>query len=140
MAESVSQNTANATDVSSGHSLKPKEKNRRKLWFFFFGAGALFIGVAALGVYTRNAWTTQLQQSTNRAAQMVVQITHPEMAVGLTHLQLPRQTLPSTAPPIFAHPRRPLQRRPSATPATRKPPPVLARLRTPRPLPPPAQA
>src|SRR5258707_2033285 len=102
MAESVSQNTANATDVSSGHSLKPKEKNRRKLWFFFFGAGALFIGVAALGVYTRNAWTTQLQQSTNRAAQMVVQITHPEMAVGMIHLQLPGQTMPYTDAPIFA--------------------------------------
>src|SRR5260221_11133901 len=102
MAESVSQNTANATDVSSGHSLKPKEKNRRKLWFFFFGAGALFIGVAALGVYTRNAWTTQLQQSTNRAAQMVVQITHPEMAVGMIHLHLPAQTMPYTDAPTSA--------------------------------------
>jgi RND family efflux transporter MFP subunit len=102
MAESVSQNTANATEVSSGHSLKPKEKNRRKLWFFFFGAGALFIGVAALGVYTRNSWTAQLQQRTNQAAQMVVQVTHPEMAVGMIHLQLPGQTMPYTDAPILA--------------------------------------
>ncbi len=102
MAESLNQNTAKATVVSSGISLKPKEVDRRKLRFFSFAAGALFIGVATLGVYTRNASTAKLQQRTNQAAQMVVQVTHPEMAVGMIHLQLPGQTMPYTDAPILA--------------------------------------
>src|SRR6267154_4410067 len=102
MAESLNQNTSKATEVSSGPSLKPKETHRRRLRFFFFTAGALFIGVATLGVYTRNTWTAQLQQRTNQAAAMVVQVTHPEMAVGMIHLQLPGQAMPYTDAPIFA--------------------------------------
>src|ERR1700726_3405635 len=102
MAESVNQNTSTETEVSSSPSLKPKEKNRRKLRFFFFAAGALFIGVATLGIYTRNTWTAPLQQRTNQAAQMVVQVTHPEMAVGMIHLQLPGQAMPYIDAPIFA--------------------------------------
>jgi multidrug efflux pump subunit AcrA (membrane-fusion protein) len=102
MAESVSQNTSKEAEASSGPSLTPKEKNRRRLRFFFLAAGALFIGVATLGIYTRNTWTAQLQQSTNQAAQMVVQVTHPEMAVGLIHLELPGQAMPYSDAPIFA--------------------------------------
>src|SRR6266436_8579875 len=102
MAESVIQNTSNEAEVSSGPSLKPKEKNRQKLRFFLFAAGVLSIGVATLGVYTRNTWTAQLQQRTNQAAQMVVQVTHPEMAVGMIQLQLPGQAMPYTDAPIFA--------------------------------------
>jgi multidrug efflux pump subunit AcrA (membrane-fusion protein) len=102
MAESLNQNTSTETEISSGPSLKPKEKNRRKLRFFFFAAGALFIGVATLGIYTRNTWTAKLQQRTNQAAQTVVQVTHPEMAVGMIHLQLPGQAMPYTDAPIFA--------------------------------------
>src|SRR5260370_25857089 len=102
MVESVSQNTSKATEASSRPSLKPKEKNRRKLRFFFLAAGALFIGVATLGVYTRKTWTTQLQHRTNQAAQMVVQVTHPEMAVGMIHLELPGQAMPYTEAPTFA--------------------------------------
>jgi RND family efflux transporter MFP subunit len=100
MMGSVSQD--NSKDASSDASFKPNEKNRRKLRFFFFTAGALFIGVATLGIYTRNTWTTQLQQRTNQAAQMVVQVTHPEKAVGLIHLELPGQAMPYTDAPIFA--------------------------------------
>jgi RND family efflux transporter MFP subunit len=102
MAESLNPNTSIATEVLSGPSLKPKEKNRRTLRFFFFAAGALFIGVATFGIYTRNTWTAKLQQSTNQAAQMVVQVTHPEMAVGMISLQLPGQTMPYTDAPILA--------------------------------------
>jgi RND family efflux transporter MFP subunit len=100
MMGSVSQDSSK--DASSDASFKPNEKNRRKLRFFFFAAGALFIGVATLGIYTRNTWTTQLQQRTNQGAQMVVQVTHPEMAVGLIHLELPGQAMPYTDAPIFA--------------------------------------
>src|SRR5258708_25490794 len=102
MAESLNQNTAKATEVSSGISLKPKEGDRRKVRFFSFAAGVVFIGVATLGVYTRNAWTAQVQQRTNQAAQMVVQVTHPEMAVGMIQLQLPGQAMPYTDAPILA--------------------------------------
>jgi RND family efflux transporter MFP subunit len=100
MMGSVSQDSSK--DASSDASFKPNEKNRRKLRFFFFAAGALFIAVATLGIYTRNTWTTQLQQRTNQAAQMVVQVTHPEVAVGLIHLELPGQAMPYTDAPIFA--------------------------------------
>jgi RND family efflux transporter MFP subunit len=102
MTKSVSQNTSNEAELSSGTSLKPKEKTRRKLGFFFFAAGALFIGVAIFGVYMRNTWTADLQQRTNKAAQMIVQVTHPEMAVGMIRLQLPGQTMPYTDAPIYA--------------------------------------
>jgi RND family efflux transporter MFP subunit len=102
MAESKNQNTSKETEVSPGTSLEPKGTNRRTLRFFFFAAGALSIGAATLGVYTRNAWTSTLQQRTNQAAQMVVQVTHPEMAVEMISLQLPGQTMPYTDAPIFA--------------------------------------
>src|SRR6201982_1912024 len=102
MAELVNQNTAEAIEVSSGTSLKPKEVNRRRLRFFFFAAGALSIGVATLGIYTRNTWTAKLQQLTTQAAEMVVEVTHPEKAVGMISLQLPGQTMPYTDAPIFA--------------------------------------
>src|SRR4029077_17253564 len=102
MAESVSQNTSKEAEASSGPSLKPKEKNRRRLRFYFLAAGALFIGVAALGTHTSHTWTAQLQQRTNQAAQMVVQVTHPEMAGWMIHLELPGQAMPYPDAPIFA--------------------------------------
>ncbi|HZC35010.1 MAG TPA: efflux RND transporter periplasmic adaptor subunit, partial [Chthoniobacterales bacterium] len=107
MAESLNQNISTETEVSPGPSLKPKEKkpkekNRRKLRFFFLATGALFIGVATRGIYTRNTWTAKLQQRTNQAAEMVVQVIHPEKAVGMIHLQLPGQVMPYTDAPIFA--------------------------------------
>ncbi len=102
MVESVNQNGSKETEAPSEPSLKPKEKSTRRLRFFFLAAGALFVGVATLGVYTRNTWTAKLQQRTNQAAQLVVQVTHPEMAVGMISLQLPGQTMPYTDAPIFA--------------------------------------
>jgi RND family efflux transporter MFP subunit len=102
MVEPVSQDTSQQTEVSSGSSLQPEKKNRRKLRFFFFAAGALFIGVAGFGVYTRNTWTAKLQQLTNEAAQTVVQVTHPERAVAVMSIQLPGQTMAYTDAPILA--------------------------------------
>jgi RND family efflux transporter MFP subunit len=102
MVESVNQNGPKETEAPSEAALQPKEKSRRKLGFFFLAAGALFVGVATLGVYTRNTWTAKLQQRTNQAAQFVVQVTHPEMAVGMISLQLPGQTMPYSDAPIFA--------------------------------------
>ena len=102
MVESVNQDGPKETEAPSEAALQPKEKSRRKLGFFFLAAGALFVGVATLGVYTRNTWTAKLQQRTNQAAQFVVQVTHPEMAVGMISLQLPGQTMPYSDAPIFA--------------------------------------
>ena len=102
MAKSLNQNASTETEVSAARSLKPKEKNSRKIRLFFFAAGALFVGLATFGIYTRNTWTAKLQQRTNQAAQMVVQVTHPEMAVGMIHLELPGQAMPYTDAPIFA--------------------------------------
>src|SRR5260221_704056 len=102
MVESVNQNGPKETEAPSEAALQPKEKSRRKLGFFFLAAGALFVGVATLGVYTRNTWTAKLPQRTNQAAQFVVQVTHPEMAVGMISLQLPGQTMPYSDAPIFA--------------------------------------
>lgn len=102
MVESVNQNGPKETEAPSGAALQPKEKSRRKLGFFFLAAGALLVGVATLGVYTRNTWTAKLQQRTNQAAQLVVQVIHPETAVGMISLQLPGQTMPYSDAPIFA--------------------------------------
>jgi membrane fusion protein, multidrug efflux system len=102
MSESVNQNTSKETEVPANRSLKPKKVNRRRLRFFFFAAAVVFIGLAALGIYTRNTWTAKLQLRTNQAAQMVVDVTHPEKAVGIIHLELPGQTMPYTDAPIFA--------------------------------------
>jgi membrane fusion protein, multidrug efflux system len=102
MSESVNQNISKETEVPANRSLKPKKVNRRRLRFFFFAAAAVFIGLAALGIYARNTWTAKLQLRTNQAAQMVVDVTHPEKAVGIIHLELPGQTMPYTDAPIFA--------------------------------------
>jgi RND family efflux transporter MFP subunit len=102
MAEPVIQDTSKETKISFDPSMKPKENKRRKLRFLCFAAGALFVGVATLGIYTRNTWRAALQQRTNEAAQMFVQVTHPEKAVGMIRLQLPGQTMPYTDAPIYA--------------------------------------
>jgi RND family efflux transporter MFP subunit len=62
----------------------------------------LFIGVAALGIFSRNAATAKLQQRANEAAGLVVRVVHPEKDSGMIHLQLPGQTMPYTDAPIFA--------------------------------------
>src|SRR5260370_12274988 len=102
MVESVNQDGPKETEAPSAAALQPKEKSRRKLGLVCVAAGALFVGVATLGVYTRNTWTAKLQQRTNQAAQLFVQVTHPEMAVGMISLQLPGQTMPYSDAPIFA--------------------------------------
>src|SRR5258707_14055322 len=105
MVESVNQNGPKETEAPSEAALQPKEKSRRKLGFFFLAAGALFVGVATLGVYTRNTWTANLQQRTNQAAQFVVPVTHPEMTVGIISLHVPCQNMPTSKEPTVAHTR-----------------------------------
>lgn len=81
---------------------KPEKKIKRILKFFFLAGGALFIGVAVLGIYSRNAKTFGLQQLTDKAARTMVQVVHPARTTEEITLQLAGQTTPYTDAPIFA--------------------------------------
>jgi RND family efflux transporter MFP subunit len=81
---------------------RPKTKATIVILFFLCAAGALFAGIAAFGIYTRNQWTGAVQQRTNEAAQLVVEVVHPEKSTGMIRLQLPGQTMPYTDAAILA--------------------------------------
>jgi RND family efflux transporter MFP subunit len=91
--------TQDALKETSG---KPENKVRRGVTFLFCAGGALFIGVAILGIYSRNAWTLELQQLTGKAARTIVHVVHPMKAIEAISIQLPGQTMPYTDAPIFA--------------------------------------
>jgi RND family efflux transporter MFP subunit len=91
--------TQDALKETSG---KPENKVRRGVKFLFCAGGALFIGVAILGIYSRNAWTLELQQLTDKAARTIVHVVHPTKAIEAISIQLPGQTMPYTDAPIFA--------------------------------------
>jgi RND family efflux transporter MFP subunit len=81
---------------------RPQNRIKKGVRFFFCVGGALFIGVAVLGIYSRNASTLELQQLTDTAARTIVHVTHPTRAIDAVSLQLPGQTMPYTDAPIFA--------------------------------------
>ena len=81
---------------------RPKTKAKIVILFFLVAAGALFAGIAAFGIYTRNQWTGAVQQRTNQAAQLLVRVAHPEKSTGRIRLELPGQTMPYTDAAIFA--------------------------------------
>jgi RND family efflux transporter MFP subunit len=91
--------TAGLHGRSSG---KPEKEIRKSFKFFFLAGGALFIGVAVLGIYSRNARTLELQELTDKAARTIVQVVHPTRATDAISLELPGQTTPYTDAPIFA--------------------------------------
>lgn len=99
MTEDALKDTGGLHDKSPG---KPENRIQKRVKFFFVAGGALFIGVALLGIYSRNAWTLELQQFTNKAARTIVQVVHPTRAVEAISLQLPGQTMAYTDAPIFA--------------------------------------
>ncbi|HYY29000.1 MAG TPA: efflux RND transporter periplasmic adaptor subunit [Chthoniobacterales bacterium] len=78
------------------------KKTTRVIIFGLAAAVALFIGIAAFGIYTRNQWTAQVQLRTNRAARRLVEVVHPQRSIGMIHLQLPGQAMPFTDSPILA--------------------------------------
>jgi RND family efflux transporter MFP subunit len=88
--------------VLADSPLNSKKQNLRAIAFFLAAAGALFIGIAVFGIYTRGQWTVALQHRTNEAARTLVQVAHPEKSTGVIQLQLPGQTMPYTDAPIFA--------------------------------------
>jgi RND family efflux transporter MFP subunit len=91
--------TQNGLKETSG---KPENKIRKGVKFLFCAGGALFIGVAMLGIYLRNAWTLEIQQVTDKAARTFVHVVHPTRASEALTLQLPGQTMPYTDAPIYA--------------------------------------
>jgi RND family efflux transporter MFP subunit len=94
--------TQTATTKDPAVPLSPKKKTRKAVTFFLVIAGALFLGIATIGVYTRNQSTTAVQHRTNEAARVLVEVVRPIKSTGLIQLQLPGQTMPYTDSPIFA--------------------------------------
>jgi hypothetical protein len=78
--------TQDALKETSG---TPETKNKKGLKFLFCAGGALFIGVAVLGIYSRNAWTLEVQRLTDKAARTIVHVVHPTRAIDPISLQLP---------------------------------------------------
>jgi RND family efflux transporter MFP subunit len=89
-------------DASRETSSRDENKIRKGLKLLFCVGGALFIGVAVLGIYSRNAWTLEVRRLTDKAARTIVQVVHPTRAIEAISLQLPGQTMPYTDAPIFA--------------------------------------
>jgi RND family efflux transporter MFP subunit len=98
----MTQNILKATWDSHSKSAVPEKKKKRGLAVYFLVAALLFIAVAVLGVYSRNARTTELQLRADEGARLVVRVIHPEKGSGIVLLQLPGQTTPYTDAPIFA--------------------------------------
>jgi len=98
----MTQNILKATWDSHSKSAVPEKKKKRGLTVFFLLAVVLFIAVAVLGVYSRNARTAELQLRADEAARLMVRVIHPEKGSGIVLLQLPGQTTPYTDAPIFA--------------------------------------
>ncbi len=80
----------------------PERSNRKGIKLVFLAGGALFIAVAVLGITSRNAKNSGLQQQSNDAAQMIVTVIHPEKASTTIPLHLPGQTRAYIEAPIFA--------------------------------------
>ena len=99
MTHDALEDTAGFDGKSPG---KPENKIKKGVKFFFFTGGALLLAVALLGIYSRNAWTVELQQLTDNAARTIVHVVHPTGAAEAISLQLPAQTMPYTDAPIYA--------------------------------------
>ncbi|MGA8655076.1 MAG: efflux RND transporter periplasmic adaptor subunit [Chthoniobacterales bacterium] len=99
MTHDALKDTAGFDGKSAG---KPENKIKKGVKFFFFTGGALLLAVALLGIYSRNAWTVELQQLTDKAARTIVHVVHPTGAAEAISLQLPGQTMPYTDAPIYA--------------------------------------
>ena len=90
------------TTVAPGPPPAPKKKSSIVIIFALAVVGALFVGLAAFGIYTRNQWTAAVQQRTDQAARILVDTVHPQKSIGMIHLQLPGQAMPFTDSPILA--------------------------------------
>jgi RND family efflux transporter MFP subunit len=90
------------TTVGPSPPSSPKKKSAKVIIFALAVAVALFVGLAAFGIYTRNQWTAVVQKRTNKAARILVDTVHPQKSIGLMHLRLQGQAMPFSDSPIFA--------------------------------------
>jgi RND family efflux transporter MFP subunit len=95
-------NETETTKILADPPRQPEKRGATVIVFFLVAAGALFIAIAAFGIYTRNQWTGAVQQRTNEEARLLVEVEYPEKSTGMLRLQLPGQTMPYTDAPIFA--------------------------------------
>ncbi len=98
----MSQVTLKQTEPLEDSPPIPDKSNRKGVKLPFLAGGALFIALAVLGISSRIASNTGLQQRSNEAAQIIVKIIHPEKASTTIPLQLPGQTRAYIEAPIFA--------------------------------------
>jgi RND family efflux transporter MFP subunit len=98
----VTQSTLQETERLSKTSKDPEKKGSRILWLGSLFGGLLLIGVAVLGIYLRNVWTSRIAQRTTDSTKLFVKVIHPTKSTGALHVQLPGQTMPYTDAPIFA--------------------------------------
>ena len=94
--------TKGAGDLQSKSPGQPEKKISKRFRLICYAGGALVVSIAVLGIYSRNAWTVELQKLTDKAARTTVQVVHPTRAIGAISLELPGQTMPYTDAPIFA--------------------------------------
>jgi multidrug efflux pump subunit AcrA (membrane-fusion protein) len=102
MERKMSQGTLKQTEPLEDSPPIPDKSNRKGVKFSFLAGGALFIAIAVFGISSRVASTTGLEQRSNEAAQIIVNVIHPEKASTTIPLQLPGQTRAYIEAPIFA--------------------------------------
>ncbi len=98
----MTQGTLKATEPLKQEPPIAEKGDRKGVKIFFLAGGALFIAIAVLGISSRTAKTSGLQQQSNEAAQVIVNVVHPEKAATIIPLQLPGQTRAYIEAPIFA--------------------------------------
>src|ERR1700737_454726 len=79
-----------------------ERSNRKGIKLSFLAGGAIFIAIAILGISSSSAKHAGPPQQSNEAAQMIVNVIHPEKAATIIPLQLPGQTRAYIEAPIFA--------------------------------------
>ena len=98
----MSQGTLKQTEPLEDSPPIPEKGNRKGMKLSFLAGGALFIAVAIMGISSRVASNKGLEQRSNEAAQIIVNVIHPEKASTTIPLQLPGQTRAYIEAPIFA--------------------------------------
>lgn len=74
----MTQGTLKATEPLKQEPPIAEKGDRKGVKIFFLAGGALFIAIAVLGISSRSSKTSGLQQQSNDAAQIVVNVVHPE--------------------------------------------------------------
>ena len=98
----MTQGTLKKTEPLEQSPPIAEKSSRKGMKLSFLAGGALFVTITILGISSRTAKNAGLQQQSNEAAQMIVNVIHPEKAATIIPLQLPGQTRAYIEAPIFA--------------------------------------